>query len=131
MVLGTRHQLDEDIDRRHNPAEGFSNNTTASDLENYEKDASEQIKDGLNDSSFFDGDDVDAAEKSLADKENTRPQTGFYQPSGGKKKSLSAATLKMLLKKQGGAIGIGAALLSGGGLMAGIYVPTTMPISGW
>ena len=80
MALGTRHQLDEDIDRRHNPAEGFSNNTTASDLENYEKDASEQIKDGLNDSSFFDGDDVDAAEKSLADKENTRPQTSFYQP---------------------------------------------------
>lgn len=129
MALGTRHQLDEDIDSRHNPAEGFSNNTAASDLENYEKDASEQIKDGLNDSSFFDGDDVDAAEKSLADKENARPQTGFYQPSGGKKKNLSAAALKMLLKKRGGAIGIGAALLSGGGFMAGVFIPTTMPIS--
>ena len=89
MTLGTLHKPDEDIDNRYSPADDLSN--TVSELNDYEKNASDQIKDSFNDTSS--SSDINDAEKNISDKESSY-NSSLYQ-SSNKKSGKSKSILKL------------------------------------
>ena len=115
------YDTDDKADERLNPA--------SNELSARESATANQLKGDDNfDKDFYDPNDVDSAEKKVADQESSRSSTngdGFYQPSNKSNKK-QPMTFKSLMKKRGPIAMIFALITALFGIIGSLFGPATM-----